>query len=100
MHHLPPSVTAGAAIAGAFLLVFSTAGFALETDPASAIRGSLGIPIGDLDLSNQAGLLCFLLNGGMLLLVAGIALFLGGKRTERPVSRPLMASSSKTQPVS
>jgi hypothetical protein len=81
MHLRPGLVIAGAAIfAGVFLSASYAPGLALETDPASVIRGSLGVPIDDLDLGKQLGALCFLLNGALLLFFAAIAVFLGGRK--------------------
>jgi hypothetical protein len=78
MHLRLGLITAGAAIAAAvFLSAFYATGFALETDPASVIRGSLGVPIEDLDPGNRLGALCFLLNGAALLFFAAMVLFLG-----------------------
>ena len=37
---------------------------AVEADPASAVRGSLGVSLENLGLSNDLGKLVFLLNGG------------------------------------
>jgi hypothetical protein len=45
---------------------------ASEVDPASAVRGSLGVPLDDLTLSSGAGVTVFLLNAGFFLLFAAI----------------------------
>jgi hypothetical protein len=47
----------------------------VEADPASAVRGSLGVSIEDLSLSNHLGELVFLLNGGFALLFGAFACF-------------------------
>jgi len=49
------------------------------TDPSSDVRGSLGAPLEDLDVTREFGRLTFLLNGGSLLL-AGALVVLGGRR--------------------
>src|ERR1700722_1233475 len=48
---------------------------AVETDPASAVRGSLGDSLENLGLSNNFGKLVFLLNGGFALLSGAFACF-------------------------
>jgi hypothetical protein len=47
---------------------------ASEVDPASGVRGSLGVPLDDLTLSNGAGATVFLLNAGFFLLFAAICI--------------------------
>jgi hypothetical protein len=47
---------------------------ASEVDPASAVRGSLGVSIEDLALSHGAGASVFLLNAGFALLFAALAI--------------------------
>jgi hypothetical protein len=47
---------------------------ASEADPASAVRGSLGVPLDDLVLSSGAGATVFLLNAGFALLFAAICI--------------------------
>jgi hypothetical protein len=48
---------------------------AVEADPASTLRGSLGVPLEDLSLSNSLGKLVFLENGGFALLFGTFACF-------------------------
>jgi hypothetical protein len=48
---------------------------AVEADPASAVRGSLGDSLENLSLSNNLGRLVFLLNGGFALLSGAFACF-------------------------
>jgi hypothetical protein len=55
-------------------------------DSASAVRGSLGVPLEDLSLSNDLGELSFLLNGGFALLAGAFACFAAVKRRREPVS--------------
>jgi hypothetical protein len=45
-----------------------------ESDSASAVRGSLGVSLDDLLLSNGAGATVFLLNAGFVLLFAAICI--------------------------
>jgi hypothetical protein len=46
---------------------------AAEIDPASALRGSLGVSLGDLSLSSNFGRVSLLLNGGFALLFGTLA---------------------------
>jgi hypothetical protein len=95
MHLRLGLVTAGTALAAAvFLFAFYANGFALETDPASVIRGSLGVAIDDLDPGSRLGSLCFLLNGAGLLVLAAIALIPGGRKVSRAKRTPRDADSS------
>jgi hypothetical protein len=48
---------------------------AVEADPATAVRGSLGVSFDNLSLSNNVGKLVFLLNGGFALLFGAFACF-------------------------
>jgi hypothetical protein len=52
----------------------SAPAWAGEPDSASAVRGSLGVSLDDLLLSNGAGATVFLLNAGFLLLFAAICI--------------------------
>jgi hypothetical protein len=47
---------------------------ASETDPASAIRGSLGVSLDDLAFSSGAGATVFLMNAGFALLFAAVCI--------------------------
>jgi hypothetical protein len=58
-----------------FLMLDGSA-FAQEIDPASAIRGSLGVSLAHLGVSNHFGVLSFILNGGFALLCGALAVFL------------------------
>ncbi len=57
-------------------LTLDGSAFAQEIDPASAIRGSLGVSLSNLSVSNHFGVLSFFLNGGFALLCAALAVFL------------------------
>jgi hypothetical protein len=55
-------------------------------DSASAVRGSLGVPLDNLSLSNDLGKLSFLLNGGFVLLSGAFVCFAVAKRRRVPLS--------------
>lgn len=59
----------------ASLMISGVASAQVEVDPASAVRGSLGVSLEDLTLSNHLGELVFLLNGGFALLFGAFACF-------------------------
>ena len=80
------SVLTGAIASAAVALLFSkiSASAAIEIDPTSAFRGSLGASLGDLSLSDNLGRLAFLLNGGFALLFGAFAsLAVAGLRRDR-----------------
>jgi hypothetical protein len=56
---------------------------ASDSDPASDIRGSLGVSLGDLGLSHGAGATVFLLNAGFALVFAVVCLAVGRKDSKR-----------------
>ncbi|HXC10747.1 MAG TPA: hypothetical protein VNV61_17565 [Steroidobacteraceae bacterium] len=58
---------------------------AVEADPASGVRGSLGISLENFSLSNDLGKLVFLLNGGFALLFGGFAFFAAAKHQREPI---------------
>ena len=45
-----------------------------ESDPASAVRGSLGVSLDDLAFGHGAGATVFLLNAGFVLLFAAVCI--------------------------
>jgi hypothetical protein len=60
-----------------------------QIDPASAVRGSPGVSLENLGLSNDFGKLAFLLNAGFVLLFGLLAVIVGRHRPKRmrsPVS--------------
>lgn len=57
---------------------------AVEADPASAVRGSLGVSLENLSLKNNLGKLVFLLNGGFALLW-GAACFAVARLNREPI---------------
>jgi hypothetical protein len=69
----------------ASFMAFSVAHAAVEADPASAVRGSLGVSLDNLSLSNNFGELAFLLNGGFALLSGAAALFAAARRHRKPI---------------
>jgi hypothetical protein len=66
----------------AALMVSGVASAQVEADPASAVRGSLGVSLENLSLSNRLGELVFLLNGGFALLFGALACFAAARRNE------------------
>jgi hypothetical protein len=57
---------------------------AAEADSASAVRGSLGVPLGNLGLSDNSGKLVLLLNGGFALLFGAFACFAAARHHREP----------------
>jgi hypothetical protein len=76
---LPVFLVAASFVAG------SVAHAAVEPDPASAVRGSLGVSLDNLSLSNNFGELALLLNGGCALAFGAVALFAVSRRHRKPV---------------
>jgi hypothetical protein len=58
---------------------------ASEIDPASAVRGSLGVSLEELVFGKGAGASVFLLNAGFALLFAAVAI--GAQRRKSPGTR-------------
>jgi hypothetical protein len=58
---------------------------AVEADPVSAVRGSLGVSIENLGFGDNLGELAFMLNGGFLLLSGAVACFAVARRHCEPV---------------
>jgi hypothetical protein len=67
---------------------------ASELDPASAVRGSLGVSIEDLALSNGAGASVFLLNAGFALFYAALAIALIRRSNSNARHVPFRAASN------
>jgi hypothetical protein len=77
------SIGAIALSAGVLLLLVALKTPAAELDPASAVRGSLGVSLEDLSLTNHFGRAAFLLNGGFALLFGALAGFAFVSRRRR-----------------
>jgi hypothetical protein len=60
----------------------------VEADPASAVRGSLGVSLENLGLGNNLGKLVFLLNGGFVLLFGAFTCFAFAKHHREPIRGP------------
>jgi hypothetical protein len=58
---------------------------AVDADPATAMRGSLGVSSENLSLSNNLGKLVCLLNGGFALLSGAVACFVVARRHREPI---------------
>jgi len=67
---------------------------ASEADPASAVRGSLGVPLDDLVLSSGAGTAVFLMNAGFALVFAAICIAVRRANSRKGKHIPFRASSS------
>lgn len=66
---------------------------ASESDPASAIRGSLGVSLDDLAFSNGAGATVFLMNAGFALLFAAVCIAVRRADSRTAKHLPFRASS-------
>jgi len=66
----------------ASFMVSGVASAQVEADPASAVRGSLGVSLESLSPDNHLGELVFLLNGGFALLFVAFACFAAVRRHE------------------
>ena len=71
-------------LVAASFMVFGVAHAAVEADPASAVRGSLGVSLENLSLSSNFGELAFLVNGGFALLSGAFACFAVARRHREP----------------
>jgi hypothetical protein len=71
----------------------SAPAWASEPDSASAVRGSLGVSLDDLLLSNGAGATVFLLNAGFVLLFAAVCIAVRRKHSN-PRDRDLAFRAS------
>jgi len=78
MNRMPRALTAF--FFAVSLMISGVASAQVEADPASAVRGSLGVSLEYLSLSNHLGELVFLLNGGFALLFAAFACFAAARR--------------------
>jgi hypothetical protein len=69
----------------ASFMAFGVAHAAVEADPASAVRGSLGVSLDSLSPSSNFGELAFLLNGGFALLFGAVVFFAVARRDRKPL---------------
>ena len=76
----------GALTAFCFAASFMAPGVATAqvSDPASEVRGSLGVSHENLSLSNDLGKLVFLLNGGFALVSGAFACFAAARHHREP----------------
>jgi hypothetical protein len=58
---------------------------AIEADSSSGVRGSLGVPLENLRISNKLGKLVFLANGGFALLFGAFACFVASGPCRKPI---------------
>src|ERR1700722_3779146 len=89
--HFHTAVPAAVTLVG-LVSALSAPALASETDPASGIRGSLGISLDDLVFSHGAGATVFLLNAGFALVFAAVCLA-ARRRNSRRGRSPLHAAS-------
>ncbi len=94
--HLRSIAAIAVASAGAALLVVAFKMPSAEIDPAFAVRGSLGVSLEDLSLSNDFGKLFFLLNGGFALLFGAFAGFALFRRSRSPMSHSVPKGGKRT----
>jgi hypothetical protein len=90
--HFHTAVPAAVTLVGLFSALSAPAS-ASESDPASAIRGSLGVSLDDLAFGNGAGATVFLLNAGFLLLFAAVCIALRRADSHKSRHIPFRASS-------
>ena len=72
--HFHTAVPAAITLVGLVSALSAPASASEEADPASAIRGSLGVSLDDLAFSNSAGATVFLMNAGFALLFAAVCI--------------------------
>jgi hypothetical protein len=90
--HFHTAVPAVVALVG-LVSAPSASGSPSEADPASAVRGSLGLPLEDLVLSNGAGATVFLLNAGFVLCFAAICIAARRSKPHKRWRMPFRAGS-------
>ena len=91
------SIAAIAVSAGVVLLLVTFKIPAAEIDPASAFRGSLGVSLDGLGLTDHFGKLNFLLDGGFAFLFGALAgfAFVSHRRRRGPVSRAVLKNEKR-----
>ena len=90
--HFHTAVPAAVTLLG-LVSALSAPASASESDPASGVRGSLGVSIGDLAFSHGAGATVFLLNAGFTLVFAAICMAVRRANSRRAKHLPFRASS-------
>jgi hypothetical protein len=90
--HFHTAVPAAVTLVG-WVSALSAPAAAGEADPASEVRGSLGVSLDDLLLSNGAGASVFLLNAGFVLLFAAVCIAV--RRKDSTAKRLPFRASSK-----
>ena len=95
-HHLR-SIAAIAVSAGVVLLLVAFKIPADEIDPASAFRGSLGVSLDDLSLTDHFARVSFLLDGGFALLFGALAgfAFVSRRRRRGPMRRSVLKNDKR-----
>ena len=71
--HFHTAVPAAVSLVG-WVSALGAPASASEPDPASAVRGSLGVSLDDLSFGHAAGATVFLLNAGFVLLFAAVCI--------------------------
>jgi uncharacterized membrane protein len=94
--HIHTAVPAALTLVG-WVSALSAHASASEVDPASAVRGSLGVSIDDLALSSGAGASVFLLNAGFFLLFAAICVAV--RRARRQKGRYIPFKAGRSSPL-
>ncbi|HEX4860064.1 MAG TPA: hypothetical protein VFV07_02425 [Rhizomicrobium sp.] len=92
--HFYTAVPAAVALVG-LVSALSAPASASEPDPASGIRGSLGVSLDDLVFSHGAGATVFLLNGGFALLFAAVCIAVRSKDSKSRGTRIPLRTASK-----
>jgi hypothetical protein len=90
--HLQSVVLSAVALIGLAVAQSSQAA-ATQIDAASAVRGSLGLPVEDLMLSSSGGAAVFFLNAGFALLFAAFAWMISRIDTRKTGRVPFRAFS-------
>jgi hypothetical protein len=92
--HFHAAVPAAVSLVG-LVSALSARASASESDSASAVRGSLGVSLDDLLLSNGAGATVFLLNAGFALLFAAVCVAVRRKDSKPKGTRLPFRAGSK-----
>ena len=91
--HFHTAVPAAITLVG-LVSALSAPASASEADPASAIRGSLGVSLDDLAFSSGAGATVFLMNAGFALLFAAVCIAVR-RANSRTAKRLVFRAGSK-----